>query len=383
METSSNVEMLSESVLVDYIKQFMKDEIKISIFYHRLSKVYAHTPLSNKLSRFHEMERDHAVFWANFLKKRDIQVEDLNNISLNRYKFSFTILVYRLLGIGLAIKMLELLERDLISRLLVLRESPLISAEDKQGITSLIEEELRHEEEFEEYESQYKFFIKKVNVIFYHLSYGLIAVLSVSAGLAGVYTNAFNIGLIGLIVGLSDVISTMLGRYISDKTENQVKRSILERITLACKSAPNFFFDKIFKYMKQKDFSEDVAKEIAHDATSKTNLMNRLVVEEEYGFKIDDIGNPFKASIYSGLFRLVGTILPLSPYFFGIPVSVSMILSVFVGILMFIITGFILALSTNMDIKKKITELIVNGLVLTALVFVLGKLTSQIMTFIK
>jgi VIT1/CCC1 family predicted Fe2+/Mn2+ transporter len=383
METSSNIEMLSESVLVDYIKQFMKDEIKISIFYHRLSKVYAHTTLSNKLQRFHEMEREHAVFWANFLEKRGIQVGDLNNISFNRYKLSFTILVYRLVGIGLAIKLLELIERDLISRLLVLRESSLISADDKQGITNLMDEELQHEEEFEEYESQFKFFIKKVNVLFYHLSYGLIAVLSVSAGLAGVYTDAFNYGLIGLIVGLSDIISTMLGRYMSDKTENQVQRSILQRITLVCKSAPNFFFDKIVKYMKQKDISEDVAKEIAKEARSKPNLMNRLVVEEEYGFKMDDVGKPFKASIYSGLFRLVGTILPLSPYFFGFPVSMSMILSVFIGILIFIITGFILALSTNMDIKKKIKELIVNGLVLTALVFGLGKLTSQIITYLK
>ena len=85
METSSNVEMLSESVLVNYIKQFIKDEIKISIFYHRLSKVYAHTPLSNKLQRFHEMEREHAVFWANFLEKRGIQVGDLNNISFNHH----------------------------------------------------------------------------------------------------------------------------------------------------------------------------------------------------------------------------------------------------------------------------------------------------------
>jgi len=50
METIRNVEMLSESVLVDYIKQFMKDEIKISILFHRLSKVYANTPLSNKLA---------------------------------------------------------------------------------------------------------------------------------------------------------------------------------------------------------------------------------------------------------------------------------------------------------------------------------------------
>ena len=107
--------------------------------------------------------------------------------------------------------------------------------------------------------------------------------------------------------------------------------------------------------------------------------MNRFVVEEEYGFTIDDIGKPVKSSVYSGLFRLVGTFLPLIPYFFGIPVITSIVLSVFIGMLMLIITGFILALSTNLSIKKKITELIVNGLVLTAIVFLLGNLTSQLL----
>jgi VIT1/CCC1 family predicted Fe2+/Mn2+ transporter len=216
-----------------------------------------------------------------------------------------------------------------------------------------------------------------VNNIFYHFSYGLISVISVSAGLAGFYTDTIRIGLIGLIVGLSDVLSTMIGRYISDRTERQVKRSILKRIMLACKAVPHFFSEKIVTYMKQKEVSEEVAQSIAQDASSKPNLLNRFIIEEEYGFNPDDLGKPLKASIHSGLFRLVGTVAPLSPYFLSNSIPLSMVLSFIIGIFLFIFTGFILALSTDLDIKKKIMELIINGLVLTVLIFGLGMATSN------
>ena len=64
MKTIHDVELVSESVLVEYAEQQMRDEQKISILYHQLSQVYADTPLSQKLARFHEMESEHAVFWG-------------------------------------------------------------------------------------------------------------------------------------------------------------------------------------------------------------------------------------------------------------------------------------------------------------------------------
>ena len=134
--------------------------------------------------------------------------------------------------------------------------------------------------------------------------------------------------------------------------------------------------------MKQKEISEDVAKALAREACSKPNLMKRFVVEEEYGIKIDGEEKLLEASLYSGLFRLLGTLIPRFPYFLGGRISVSIVFSIIMGILMLSISGFIIALSTNLDIKKKIIELIINGTVLTILVFGLGKLTALFLTFI-
>jgi VIT1/CCC1 family predicted Fe2+/Mn2+ transporter len=358
------------------------DEIKTASIYDRLSKLYVDKALSEKLARFSEMENEHAVFWSNFLIKRGIHTRDLDNISYDNYKFSFIVKLYRLLGIGLTIKILEIGERDAIRQYLILKESPKISEEEKEGINKIIEDELRHEEEFEEYEERFKFFIKKVSTMFYHLSYGLITVLSISAGLAGVYNDSIKIGLIGLVVGLSDVLSTMIGEYMSRKTENQVNTGILARITLASRTAPNIFAERIVKYMKQKDISEDIAKALAREASSKPNLMKRYIGEEEYGIKINGEEKLFEAALSSGLFRLIGTLLPLSPYLVGGPILLSIALSIIFGIFMLSISGFFLALSTNLDIKKKVKELIINGTVLTILIFGLGKLTSLFLTFI-
>jgi len=108
-------------------------------------------------------------------------------------------------------------------------------------------------------------------------------------------------------------------------------------------------------------------------------MLTRIVAEEEYGIREEALGDPVEAAVYAGVFKVIGTVLPLTPFFFGMPVRTSIPISIVITLLMLAVTGFIVAISAEIDVKDKILELTVSGLMMAVLVFLIGKSTSQLM----
>jgi len=254
--------------------------------------------------------------------------------------------------------------------------SPGISDEEKKGISKILEQELRHEEELEEYEARLKFFINRAATIFSQMSNGLVTVLSISIGVAGVYSDPTTVALTGLIVGFSGAASTVTGFYFFNRTLRQMRIGTLSRVRMAVESAPHIFGQRVVKYMKKRELSEETAKLIAEEVSRNQDLLHRIVAEEEYGISEQALGNPFKTALYAGLFRIIGTILPLTPYFLNQPIPISIPISIIITVLLLTITGFIIALSAELDVKTKIFELTISGLVLAALTYFIGKSAS-------
>ena len=363
---------MSEEIIIDFAKTALMDELYTSAIYNRLSKLYGAKPLSKKLLELAEMESEHANFWINFLNRRDI---DASDFIISSYRVSFLTFVYRLLGIGLTLKILEIGERNAIRQYSMMLKSPTILEEEKKSINQILEDELGHEEEFEEYESRYRFFISSVATIFTQMSGALVTVLSVSVGIAGAYGKPIDVVVAGLIVGLSGALNTITGFYFFSRTQKQVKVEILSRLKMAAESAPKVFVQRVIKYMKRKEISEETSKVIAEEASRKQDLLNRIIAEEEYGIREEALGNPLKTSIYAGFYRIIGTILPLTPYFFDLPIQISIPVSILITLFMLAITGFIVAISAEIDIKNKIIELTIGGIILTSITFLIGKLT--------
>ena len=371
--------LMSEERIIDFAKTALMDELYTSAIYHSLSNLYGDAPISEELLELSEMESEHANFWINFLKRRDIET---SNFIINNYRVSFLTYIYRLLGVGLTLKILEIGERNAIRHYSMMLKSPQITDEEKKAINQILKDELGHEEEFEEYESRYKFFINSVATIFTQMSGALVTVLSVSIGIAGAYGKTFDVVIAGLIVGLSGALNTITGFYFFSRTQKQVKVEILSRLKMAAESAPKVFVQRVIKYMKRKEISEETSRFIAEEASRKQDLLNRIIAEEEYGIREEALGNPFKTSIYAGLYRIIGTILPLTPYFLDLPIQISIPISILITLFMLALTGFIVAISAEIDIKNKIIELTIGGIILTSLTFLIGKLTSILVEII-
>jgi predicted membrane protein (TIGR00267 family) len=111
-------------------------------------------------------------------------------------------------------------------------------------------------------------------------------------------------------------------------------------------------------------------------------MIDRIIAEEEYGITLKTLGNPFVNALQSGLFKTIGTILPLLPFLAGYPVDLSIFASVTITIVLLSVVGSLAAVVAQVDIRKKVTELITAGLLLSVLTFLLGKLTSLLINMI-
>jgi len=228
--------MSGELDIIDCAGESLLDELNSEEIYNRLAELHRDDPVSDKFLEFAKMEGRHASFWINFLKRRDV---DISNFKINTLKITFLMTLFRLLGSGLTLKMIEIGERDAIRLYSDMLESPLISEEEKQGITQIIEDEVSHECGFVEEESRFKELINNVGSAVTGLSGGLVQVLSVSAGLAGAYGEPLKVSIGGLIVGLAGALSLGVGVYTSARAQRQVKLGILSGVKVATKCAPH------------------------------------------------------------------------------------------------------------------------------------------------
>ncbi len=371
--------MLTDSDIIRTAEIGLKKELTVSIIYLKLAEKHRKNDIAKTLQQFSEAEKGHAEFWRRFLAERKINMDTLK---VNQFYVSFLVFIYGLLGLGLTLKLLESGERRVIEIFLKVLTSDLLTPLEKKNVKTFLLEELDHEQEFVEYSAKYKIFINKIGLIFSQTSDGLVIVLSTAIGLSGVYNHPVLIGLTGLIVGFAATLSTVVGSYFFIRTEKRLKEDILKRIRLTCDCAPEAYQQRIQKYMENKKYNSEIAKTIALEAREK-NMIDRIIAEEEYGIGVKALGDPFITALQSGLFKTIGTILPLLPFLAGYPVNLSILISVNITIVLLSVVGSLAAVVAQVNVRKKVTELIIAGLILSGLTFLLGKLTSILIGMIQ
>lgn len=366
-----------EGSVIDVARESLRDELESALIYGHLANRYRGTGLSEKLRKIAKMEGDHAAFWADFLRRRGV---DPSGIKPRRLRIRLYMLLFRLLGLGLTIKLLENGEIKAIETYARLLESPDLSGEEAEELKKILADELLHEEEFATEETRLKEFMEHVRDAVLGMSDGVVEILSVSAGLAGAYGNPLNVALGGLIVGIAGSLSMGIGAFSSVRAQRQVRLGVLSRIVLAVKHLPGIFIDRIKEYMVRKGFSEEAARVIAEESVSRKDLLKRIIAEEEYGIREETLEHPGKAGLYTGLFYIVGAIIPLIPYFLTLPIGIAIPLSFVFAATMMAFTGFIIAVSANLDVKMKMIELVAAGLGAAAITFIVGRVASVLLS---
>ena len=357
---------ISESEVIEIAKRALKSELMVTALYLKLVNTFRDKELTEKLKEFAQAEQFHANFWITFLERRSQNPDD---VKTNTFLVNILAYIYGLLGIGLTLKLLEAGERKVIQEYSKIFNSESLTPQERNGVTRFLLAELAHEEEFTEYESNFKFFISKISTIFTQTSGGLVTVLSTAIGFSSVYTDPVMIGITGLIVGLTGAMNTVVGFYFFGRTGRRINEDILQRIKTTTSCAPEVYLDRVKKYMRKRDYSEECAELIANEAMNK-RLIEKIIAEEEYGIK-GKLPNPMESALWAGVFKVVATVLPLTP------------ISVLITLVLLSVAGSLVAIAAEVSVKDKIVELVSGGAVLATLTYILGKSASFIMTYMN
>jgi VIT1/CCC1 family predicted Fe2+/Mn2+ transporter len=370
--------VLSEEDIEEIAKKCLKTELMVTSLYHNLSNKFKGSEEGELFSEFAIEEGGHAKFWREFLKRRNI---DPSVVKVNHLQVAILSFIFGILGMALTLKIFESIERRVIQYYAIMFKTDLLSPEEKENVTLFLLSEFAHEEEIEKYEAKFDIFINKISTIFTQTSGGLVIVLSTSIGLAGVYDNPILVGVTGLIVGITSAMNTIVGFYFFGRTKRKLNEDILDRINRTCGSIPEAYLERVKKYMRQKNYSEEVVELIVKDAHEK-GMIEKIIAEEEYGIK-GDLPDPMQNALWAGLFKTVGTVLPLSPFFIGISISRAIPLSVLITFILIILAGSLAAIAAEVSIKDKIVELVSGVIVLASLTYILGKSASFILSYLN
>ncbi|MEM2906146.1 MAG: VIT1/CCC1 transporter family protein [Candidatus Bathyarchaeia archaeon] len=295
-----------------------------------------------------------------------------------RFRLALYTIVMRLLGLGLALRLLEAGERDAIELYSKMLDSPDLEEYEARQLRSILEDELVHEQEFAEEESRFGEFLNHVRDAVLGMNDGLVEVLSVTAGLAGIYGDPFPVALGGVTVGVAGALSMGIGAFASARAQRQVHEGMILRIGLAARFAAHIFKERIVGYMRKKGYSEQVSRAIGEESSKDYGLLSRLIAEEERGLREEALEKPSKVGLYTGSFYVIGALVPLIPYFLPLPITLTVILSLFSAGIALALTGFIVAISANIPVKRKIVEMIIAGIGSGTITFVFGRIASML-----
>jgi len=365
--------------ITQFAKSALVDESQTAKIYHKLSRNYGGSQLGTRLGSLAETEAKHALFWAEFLKGRGIDA----GRKINNLRVALFMVVFKLFGFGLGLKLLEKGEHAAVAGYGQILADESISPKEKEMIKEILSDELDHEDEFEEYGKKYKFFVDRVAVILTQMSGGLVTVLSVTAGLTGFYERPFVAGVAGMLVGLTQAVNSTVSFYFYSKTEKQVKLGIISRLKTAVDVLPGFFVQKLASHLKKDDLSEHAAMVVSEEAAKKKELLSKMIAKQKYDIDEEKLGSPTKTAFYAGFFRVLGTFLPLIPYFANLSTSTALPLSILITIATLALLGFLVGVSAEISVRLKIAELIISGLSLTGIAWAIGVAASRFIEFLK
>jgi len=355
--------------LLDKLISAYRDEVESSIIYNLLAEKLRGKRVSRVLKEISSMEARHASFWACVL--RDFSV-DISSFKPRWWRIKFYLLFYRLFGFGLTLKLLERGENEAIKLYSEIIDSGILERGKIEVLKNIIVDELMHEEEFLDEESRISEFLDHVRDSVLGMNDGLVEILSVSTGLVAAYNDPLYVALGGLIVGFAGALSMAIGSYISVKSQKEVRLSSRYRFLNLVKFVPGAIHGLVSKMFRERGFSDEVSSSIAREVVEKKISVKEIIESE----KIED---PVKSGIYTGIFYLVGAFIPLTPYFLKLPINYALVSSIILASIMLGLTGFIIALTAGLNIKRKIIEMITTGLGAATLTYIIGYIAKTLL----
>jgi len=167
---------------------------------------------------------------------------------------------------------------------------------------------------------------------------GLVNVLGVILGVAAATSDTRIVIAAGLAATFAESISMGAVAYTSTLAENDLYHSEREREYRHIHLAPDVEVEEIRDIYRKKGFEGETLEKIVDVITSNHDVWVNVMMSEEFQLTPPEKSKAFRSALLVGFSALVGSFIPLFPFFFW-TVKLSIILSIIIAALTLFIVG--------------------------------------------
>ena len=167
---------------------------------------------------------------------------------------------------------------------------------------------------------------------------GLVNVLGVILGVAAATSDTRIVIAAGLAATFAESISMGAVAYTSTLAENDLYNSEREREYRHIRIAPDVEADELRTIYRQKGFEGEMLDKIVDVITSNPDVWVNVMMSEEFQLAPPEKSKAFNSAMLVGFSALIGSLIPLFPFFFW-PVNLSIGISIFIAALTLFIVG--------------------------------------------
>ena len=167
---------------------------------------------------------------------------------------------------------------------------------------------------------------------------GLVNVLGVILGVAAATHDTRIVIAAGLAATFAESISMGAVAYTSTRANDDLYLSEREREYRHIHLAPDVEIEEIRDIYRRKGFEGDTLEKIVEVITSSPDVWVNVMMSEEFQMTPPEKSNAFGSALVVGVSALVGSLIPLFPFFFW-SVSLSIWLSLVIAALTLFVFG--------------------------------------------
>ncbi len=206
---------------------------------------------------------------------------------------------------------------------------------------------------------------------------GLVNVLGLVLGLAVASQDIRIILAGGLAATFAESVSMAAVAYTSKRADQSFYESELDREKREIKELPNVEKEEIREIYRQKGFSGKLLEDIVEKITSDEEVWLDEMMKYELGLQPVDTKSAFSSGVVVGFAAVVGSIIPLLPFFFlstfQFSINQAILISLAITAVTLFAAGAYKAKVTVGDWKKSGLEIAVIGIVSALVGYVVGQ----------
>jgi len=168
---------------------------------------------------------------------------------------------------------------------------------------------------------------------------GLVNTLGVILGVAAATNDPRIVLAAGMAATFAESVSMGAVAYTSTLAENDLYKSEKEREYRHIRLVPELEVEEIRKVYSSKGFEGEILEKIVEVITSNPDVWVEVMMSEEHQLTPPDRrGGAIKSALVVGIAAIVGSLIPLAPFFL-VPVGMSMILAIVISALTLFAVG--------------------------------------------